>query len=160
MTVLTRRVGAAVCVWSCLAALPGAQTPRARDRVRDAESFRAVMRESGVDLTIVQEAAAAPTYLLNSVRGDSLGRIEAMQRSFESVRTFLGSRGRHDAAMQVDELLDVLAAMRMTLARAEPDQTEAGEIVAAVVGACQACHARYREGDERSGYRARAGVLD
>ena len=58
------------------------------------------------------------------------------------------------------DLLEALAFLRASLARAAPDQAEAEEAAAGVAETCAACHARHREGDATGGYRARPGLVD
>lgn len=150
-----------IAVWLGVLVPLAAQAPAARRAdVVDAAGFRAIMRQAGADWAVVAETVDAPIYLLNGARGDALGRVERMRTDFEAVRRFLAGRQQTDAARAVEETLDGLGFMRTTLARAEPDQTEAQEIASAVGRACAACHAVYREGDAAKGFRARAGLIE
>lgn len=153
------RVLLAVCAcgWAAIAA-------SAQDRpavvVRDATAFAGAMARLGEDWMIVDEAIAGPTYLLNSVRGDGLTRLDRMTDLLSGARTFLKERSRTDAATLVETALQAVAALRVELTRAEPDQAAAQEEAAYVREACAACHGRFREGDAATGYRFRPGVLD
>ncbi len=156
---MTRHVAIA-CAWLGLAIPAAAQAPEVRPPVQDARSFERAMQDAGADWAIVANAVASPSYLMNSVRGDALGRVEVMRASFAEAGTWLARRGQDDAADRMRRLLARLGAMRATLAQATPDQAEAQEIADAVSEACRACHETYREGDAAAGYRPRAGLLD
>lgn len=155
LTLAVFAIGTAIAMATAAVAVVAGQ-----GKVRDVRTFGEVMRQAGEDWTIVAEMTPAPIFQLNGARADGLGRVEHMQGDFEAVRAFLVARGQAEAAADVAELLDALAFMRATLARATPDQAEAEVASAGVTEACATCHARYREGDAAAGYRARAGLLD
>jgi hypothetical protein len=128
--------------------------------VRDVPSFAAAMVRIDGDWAIVDEAIEGPTYLLNSVRGDGLTRLDRITANLTAVRTFFNDRSRADAVIAGDDALRAVAALRAELARAEPDQAAAQEEAQLVGDACAACHTRYREGDAAGGFRFKPGIID
>lgn len=138
--------------------------PAAQERpvpvVRDARTFAAAMVRINDDWTIVDAAIAGPTYLLNSVRGDGLTRLDRTTAHLTGAQAFLAERSRTDAAAFAGRALTAIAHLRAELARAEPDQAAAQEEAVLVSAACAACHDRFRDGDAVSGFRFKPGVID
>ncbi len=137
-----------------------AQAGKERVAVTDARGFADAMAGTGDDWGIISRAVEGPSYLLNSVRGDGLTRVEQMRTNLSAARRFLSDRGQAEAVQGIDRTLAALGGLRVVLALAEPDQSAAGEGVDAVSDACAACHARFREGSEQTGFRARPGLLE
>ena len=146
----------AACV--CLSVCPGAQT--LGSLVQDGTSFEAAMLRTGDAWEIVSRAVEGPSYLLNSVRGDGLTRLDLVRENLAGIRAFLLGRERHEAARLVDEALAAVADLRLEFAMAVPDQAAASGLSAEVTSACVACHARYRDGNAVQGFRPRPGLLD
>ncbi|MDO8795867.1 MAG: hypothetical protein Q7J25_14740 [Vicinamibacterales bacterium] len=157
--VLTRLIGAlaAGAAWAAMSVL--AQEPGV-PVVGDRAAFAEAMVRVGEDWEIVSTAIEGPTYLLNSVRGDGLTRLDAMGRTLAGVRGFFLGRALPDGVRQADRARDAVAELRVELARAEPDQAAALELVESVRAACATCHRLYREGDADRGFRFKPGVVE
>lgn len=156
---LARSLAAAAVCTACAVLVLRAQ-PRPAPVVRDPAGFASAMVRIDDDWAIVDAAIDGPTYLLNSVRGDGLTRLDRIAAELTAARVFLAERSRTDAATFAQEALLALAMLRAELARAEPDQAAAQEEAQLVRAACAACHDRFREGDGARGYRFKAGVID
>lgn len=134
------------------------RTP-AQGLVATLDDFDAAMKVLGDASAIVESAVASPTYLLNSVRGDALTRVGQMRDHLGGVRGFFTVRKLVKGVQQADRTLRTLGDLREELARAEPDQAAAQDAWSEVSSSCAACHAMFREGNERDGYRFRAGSI-
>lgn len=128
--------------------------------IRDSSGFAAAMVRIDDDWAIVDAAIEGPTYLLNSVRGDGLTRLDRIAVELTAARAFLTDRSRTNAAALAQEALQALAMLRAELTRAEPDQAAAQEEAHLVRETCAACHDRFREGHAAGGFRFRPGVID
>lgn len=148
---------ASACGWGLVTAVAQERPPVT---VRDAPAFAEVMGGIGEDWAILDEAIAGPTYLLNSVRGDGITRLDRIAAGLDGARRFLVTHSRTGAAGEAAAALRAVAALREELIRAEPDQAAAQEETGHVRAACASCHQRYREGDATTGYRFKPGVLD
>lgn len=140
-------------------ALVAGQEPRA-PVVSDRAGFARAMVRADDAWAIVSEAIEGPSFLLNSVRGDGLARLDVVSDSLRGARGFFEVRSRPDAVALADDALRAVAELRVELARAEPDQAAALEAVEPVRVACAACHRRYRDGDAQQGFRFKPGVVD
>ena len=128
-----------------------------RRQTSEAE-LRKAMRAVADAFAVIEPAIPAPIYLLNSVRGDALARVASSREQLQTVRSFFAGRKREDGVAFADDTIAALDDFRGELARAEPDQAAAIDALAGVMGTCAACHAVYREGDEQTGYRLKAGL--
>ncbi len=157
---LTVRSLLATAAWAaCAVAVLTAQA-RPVLVIRDPSEFDTAMVRIDDDWAIVDAAIAGPTYLLNSVRGDGLTRLDRIVVELTAARAFLADRSRTDAAARAQEALEALAMLRAELTRAEPDQAAAQEEAHLVRETCAACHDRFREGNAAGGFRFRPGVID
>jgi len=138
---------------------PSAQEPPV-PVLTDPSDVAAAMIRIDDDWVILGEAAQGPTYLLNSVRGDGITRLDRITAELRGVRAFLQTRSRTDASSFADRALRAVKGLRVELVRAEPDQAAALEEVEYVTRMCAACHERFRDGDPAAGYRFKAGVID
>ena len=157
--VLTRLIGALAAGAAWVVIGLGAQEPVV-PVVGDRAAFAEAMVRVDEDWEIVSTAIEGPTYLLNSVRGDGLTRLDTIGRALTGVRGFFLGRALPDGTRRADRARDAIAELRVELARAEPDQAAAVELVESVRAACAACHRLYREGDADRGFRFTPGVVD
>jgi hypothetical protein len=160
MPALTVRSVLAAAAWAACAVMVLTAQARPVPDIRDAAGFSAAMVRIDDDWTIVDEAIDGPTYLLNSVRGDGLTRLDRIATELTAARAFLAAHSRTDAARLAQEALQAVAALRAELTRAEPDQAAAQEEAQYVRTSCAACHDRFREGDATAGFRFKPGVID
>jgi hypothetical protein len=123
------------------------------------KDFEASMVEIGDAFDVAEQMTPSPAFLLNSVRGDLLARVEAASRRMEHVRMFFAGRKKRDGVELADQAAAALAGFREELTRATPDQTSAVEALDVVARACTACHEVYREGNETVGFRFKASAL-
>ncbi len=156
---MTRLIGALAAGAAWVAVGVMAQEPVV-PVVGDRAAFAEAMVRVDEDWEIVSTAIEGPTYLLNSVRGDGLTRLDAIGRTLTGVRGFFLGRALPDGVKQADRARDAIAELRVELARAEPDQAAAVELVESVRVACAACHSLYREGDADRGFRFKPGVME
>lgn len=148
---------AACAVW--VAVSVAAQEPRA-PVVKDRTAFAQAMVRVDEAWEIVSRAIEGPSYLLNSVRGDGLTRLDDIGNNLTGVRAFFMGRSLPEGVRRADGARDAITELRRELARAEPDQAAAIELVESVRAACAACHSLYREGDPDRGFRFTPGVVE
>lgn len=161
--VVTRRIGtvaacAAACA-ACVAISVAAQESRV-PAVNDRTAFAQAMVRVDEAWEIVSRAIEGPSYLLNSVRGDGLTRLDDIGNNLTGVRAFFMGRSLPEGVRRADGARDAITELRRELARAEPDQAAAIELVESVRAACAACHSLYREGDPDRGFRFTPGVVE
>lgn len=113
----------------------------------------ATMTTLGPNVAGVRAALAA---------GDHATAKERAIRSREQLAvtiTFWRDRRRHDAVGWLRSALNRLDALDTALSAEPVDAAAAAAIADEMAEACAACHAAYREGDGRGGYRLKASAL-
>jgi hypothetical protein len=117
------------------------------------------MRRVADAFETIDAAVRSNVFLLNSVRGDCLTRLEIAHDNLLAIQKFFSGINKEDATEFATATLDALQVLRDQLAAATPDQAAAIEATDAVADACRACHEVYREGSAETGYRFKQGVL-
>ena len=156
---MRRLIGTVAACAVCVAVGVVAQEPRV-PVVNDRTAFAQAMVRVDEAWDIVSRAIEGPSYLLNSVRGDGLTRLDDIGHTLTGVRGFFLGRSLPEGVTRADRARDAVAELRRELARAEPDQAAAIELMESVRAACTACHGLYREGDAGRGFRFRPGVAE
>lgn len=123
------------------------------------KDFESSMVAIGEAFDVVEEMTPSPVFLLNSVRGDAIARVDAARQRMESVRKFFADRSKRDGVELADGAMTAMDVFRRELTRATPDQASAIEALENVTRACTACHNVYRAGDKTTGFRFKPGVL-
>lgn len=137
----------------CVAALvmTGLADSGAQTKIVTAGDYAKVMKATAQAFGGVTNTMSAGLF------ADAKGNLATTREGFMALEIFWADRKRDDAVAivkgaltQLDELERLLVAPRRSATLAATKRIQ---------GACAACHALYREGDNQSGFRFKAGVL-
>jgi cytochrome c556 len=91
---------------------------------------------------------------------DAKTQLATLRTNFTGLQGFWAAAKKDDAVAIVKDGLTRLDALDKTLSAATVDQMAAQAAAKEFAGAtCGACHKLYREGDNQSGFKFKAGVL-
>ncbi|HEV3057334.1 MAG TPA: hypothetical protein VGY48_03760 [Vicinamibacterales bacterium] len=159
MNATTSSVGPVSRFVALMAVLGFVQASAVEPKVATVDEFRTAMKDAGEAFAVITMMTPTPAYLLNSVRGDELTQVAIVRSQMAASRTFLSAKRSADGVRLSDEMLDALDDLDAILRKSEPDQAAAIDAVEEVDKACAACHRSMREGNERTGYRFRPGIV-
>jgi hypothetical protein len=111
------------------------------------EEFDQAMKTIGAAFDAVKQASTSKSYV------DAKTPLALSRQVLASTRPFWETSGEPEAVKMVTDTLAKLDALDKILSTRA---VEAGTVAAGIedaVRACDACHAKYREGNEQTGYR-------
>jgi cytochrome c556 len=141
-------VGVAVLMMAWSGATGIAQT-----KIATGEEHEKVMRSTAQAFGGLTTAVAAGGL------ADAKARLATAREGFVALEGFWAEKKRDDAVGIVKGVLTQLDAFDKLLAAETVSRSAMLGVTKRVQGACAACHALYREGDNQTGFRFRAGVL-
>ena len=141
-----------VCVTVLMIAWLGA-TGIAQMKITTGEEYAKVMRSTAQAFGGVTNAIAAGGF------ADARARLATAREGFVALEGFWADKKRDDAVGIVKSALTQLEAFDKLLAAETVSRSATLGVTKQVQGACAACHALYREGDNQTGFRFRVGVL-
>jgi len=146
---------ATLLVGTATAGTPAAQTPSNASvpRIVTVDDYAAVMKDNARSGGAMNKALTAGAYT------EARAVLAGVRRNFVGLERFWVQRKRADAVTIVkDGLTQIDALDRLLASNAEPSAIgEASQTFGRTT--CAACHKLYREGDEQTGFRFKAGVL-
>ena len=119
---------------------------------------------TGADYAKVMKATAqAFGGVINSVSArsfaDAKANLPPLREGFVALEAFWEGKKRADAIEIVKRALTQVDALEKVLATEPVSRADALVAATEIQGACNACHTLYREGNNQTGFRFKAGVL-
>ena len=130
----------------------GAGTVGIAQAVVSLEEFTRAMKTTGTAVDAVHQAIGSKSYV------EAKTPLALSRQVLASTRPWWTSAGNPDAARMTKGAVGKLDALDKVLSASRVDAEAVAAAVESVVRACDGCHAVYREGDERSGYRIKSGA--
>lgn len=132
--------------WSGTAAI-------AQTKITTEEEYSKVMRSTAQAFGGVTNTMSAALF------ADAKGNLATAREGFVALGGFWADKKRDDAVGIVKGVLIQLDALDTLLALPPVSRSAALAVTKRVQGACVACHTLYREGDNQTGFRFKAGVF-
>jgi hypothetical protein len=126
----------------------------AQMRVTTADEYTKAMRMTSTAFGAVRTALSAATF------ADAKEKLATARAGFTALEGFWVDRERDDAIGIVRTALAQIDEIDALLEVERPSRADTLAKVKMVQGACGACHMLYREGDNDTGFRFKAGVLE
>jgi hypothetical protein len=114
------------------------------------EDFDRAMKTIGSAFDSTQQSIGSASYL------DAKAPLALVRQTLASTRPEWETNDERDAVRMTREAVATLDALDEALSAIAVDATAVAAAVDEVNRACDACHATYREGDERAGYRIKS----
>jgi soluble cytochrome b562 len=137
---------AIVVVW--LGALGVAQT-----KITTVEEYAGVMKSNAQSFGAANKAIASGAY------ADAKTQLTTLRGNFVALQAFWMEKKQDDAVGIVKDALTKMDGLDTMLSAGTVDQMAAQAAAKELQGSCGACHKQYREGDNQTGFRFRAGVI-
>jgi cytochrome c556 len=128
----------------------GAGTVGRAQAVVSVEEFTRAMKTIGSAIGGVNQAIGSRSFV------EAKTPLALSRQILASTRPWWTANENADAARMTKEAVATLDALDKTLSGTAVDASAVASAVQTVTRACDACHAAYREGDERTGYRIKA----
>ena len=129
----------------------GAGTVGTAQAVVSLEEFARAMKTIGTAVEGVHQAIGSNSYV------EAKTPLALSRQILASTRPWWTNTGSPDAARMTKDAVAKLDALDKVLSASRVDAEAVATAVQNVARACDGCHAVYREGDERSGYRIKPG---
>ena len=129
----------------------GAGTVGIAQAVVSLAEFTRAMKTIGTAVEGVHQAIGSKSYV------EAKTPLALTRQILASTRPWWANTGNPDAAKMTKDAVAVLDALDKVLSATRVDSGAVATAVQNVARACDACHAVYREGDERTGYRIKSG---
>jgi len=129
----------------------GAGTVGIAQAVVSLEEFARAMKTIGTAVEGVHQAIGSKSYV------EAKTPLALSRQILASTRPWWTNTGNPDAARMTKDAVAKLDALDKVLSASRVDAEAVATAVQNVARACDGCHAVYREGDERSGYRIKPG---
>ena len=114
------------------------------------EEFDRAMKTIGTAMAGVSQSIGTRAYV------DAKTPLALVRQTLASTRPWWVKHQEPDAARMTKAAVETLDALDKALSAAAVNPAAVDSAVQDVNRACEACHAIYREGDDRTGYRIRA----
>ena len=137
---------AMMVVW--MSALGVAQT-----KIATVEDYAAVMKSNAQSFGATNKAIASGAF------ADAKTQLATVRGNFMALQAFWTEKKQDAAVGIVKDGLTKMDALDKMLSAAPVDQMAAQAAAKEVQGACGACHKQYREGDNQTGFKFKAGVI-
>ena len=126
----------------------------AQMKVTTVDEYAQVMKANAQAMGGANKAIGSGAY------ADARANVATLRKNFMALEGFWAAKKRDDAVAIVKDGLTRLDTLDKTLGAATVDQAAAQAAAKEFGGAtCGACHKLYREGDQQSGFKFRAGVI-
>jgi hypothetical protein len=123
-------------------------------KVTTVEEYAALMKANAQAAGATNKAIGAMAY------ADARMGVATLRKNYMALQGFWVDKKQADAVTIVKDGLTRLDALDKTLGAATVDQMAAQGAMKEFQGAtCGACHKAYREGDQQSGFKFKAGVI-
>ena len=130
----------------------GTATLAVAQKVVGPEEFDRAMKTVGAAVEGVEEALGSASYV------EAKTPLALARQVLASTRPEWETNGQPDAVRMTREAVAALDALDEALSATTVDAAGVAVAFGDVTRACDACHATYREGDARTGYRIRSTV--
>ena len=125
----------------------------AQTKITTAEEYAKVMKSTAQAFSGVPNTVSARGF------AEAKAQVAVTRDSLAAVEAFWTGKKKDDAVRIVKRALTDLDKLNDVLSADTVSRADALSLVKEVQGACAECHALYREGDNQSGFRFKAGVL-
>jgi hypothetical protein len=114
------------------------------------DEFDRAMKTIGTAIEGVNQAIGSKSYV------DAKTPLALSRQILASTRPWWGTNQKPDGAVMTKEAVATLDALDKVLSAKAVDAAAVAASLQDVTRACDACHARYREGDQQTGYRIKS----
>ena len=125
----------------------------AQTKITTFEEYQKVMKTAASGVQGANKAVGS------GALADAKPQLAAARENFTTLQAFWSSGKTPDAAGLVKDLLTNLEAADKGLSAPAPDAAAVAASLKMAQASCGACHKLYREGDQATGYKIKAGVL-
>ena len=125
----------------------------AQTKITTFEEYQKVMKAAASGVQGANKAVGSGAF------ADAKTQLATARENFMTLQAFWSSGKTPDAAGFVKDLLTNVDAADKLLSAPTPDATAVQGALKMAQASCGACHKLYREGDQTTGYKIKAGVL-
>ena len=125
----------------------------AQTKIATVEEYAAVMKSNAQSFPATNKAIASGAY------ADAKTQLATVRGNFMALQAFWTEKKQDGAVGIVKDGLTKIDALDKLLSAGTVDQMAAQAAAKEVQGSCGACHKQYREGDNQTGFKFKAGVI-